>query len=105
MVGGRCALLSRHRKWLRWCALLVRWSVFSDQVRSLVDVHSQELGALDDLHSSALYEERSVGGLVPLEVNDDLLCFVDIQVQIVQFASVHQMFHLLSVCQLFITPD
>lgn len=69
-----------------------------------MDVHSQELGALDDLHSSALYEERSVGGLVPLEVNDDLLCFVDIQVQIVQFASVHQMFHLLSVCQLFITP-
>lgn len=36
------------------------------------DVHPQELGALDDLHSSALYVERSVGGLVPPEVKDDL---------------------------------
>lgn len=69
------------------------------------DVHPQELGALDDLHISASYGEGSVGGLVPPEVNNDFLCLVDIQVQVVIGAPAHQMFHLLSLRQLLIVLD
>lgn len=33
----------------------------------------QELGVLDDLHSSALYVQKSVSGLLPPDVDNDFL--------------------------------
>lgn len=46
-----------------------------------------------------------MGGLVPSGINSDLLCLVDIQDQVAVGAPAHQMFHLLSVCQLLIVLD
>ena len=67
--------------------------------------HPQELGAADSLHCYVVNEEWCVTGLTPPKVDDDLLGFVDIQGQVVGFAPVHQMFHLLFVGSIVVLTD
>ena len=56
----------------------------------------QDLGAADSLHCCVVDEEWCVIGLAPPGVDDDLLGFVDVQGQVVGFAPVHWMPHLIS---------
>ena len=69
------------------------------------DLHPQELGATDDLHRSVVDEEWCMTGPRFPEVNNDLLCLVNIEDQVVDFTPVHQVFHLVPEGQFVVVLD
>ena len=70
------------------------------------DVHPQELGAADQLHSCVVDGKWSVVGLLLPEINNDLwFCVVHTQDQVVFATPAHQLLQLLPVSQVVIIPD
>ena len=72
----------------------------------ICDVHPQEPGAVDHLHSYVVDEEGSVVGLLLPEVDNDLFRFVHVQDQVVFATSTHKLLHLLpGMIQVVVIPD
>ena len=72
---------SPHPMWKVHALLssLYQSSSWMGQDQGVCNLHPQELGAVDSLHCCVVNEECCVDGLVPPEVNNDLLSFVNIQ--------------------------
>ena len=69
------------------------------------DVHPQQLGTADHLHSHVVDEKWSMAGLLLPEVNNDLFGFVHIQDQVIFDTPGHQLLHLLPVSQVMVISD